>query len=378
MFGEHDLLRNEKLTASEWLDEITILHLATQTAGFENPGGYQPLVFRPGTKWHYSDGGPNWLAECVTRVYQRDVESLLFQRVFTPIGITRDDLRWRKHAYRPTQIDGITRREFGSGVHANVDAMARIGYLYLRQDKWLERQLLSVPFSKAVGKTVPAVVGLDEFDGQHGNASDHYGLLWWNNADGSLPNVPRSTFWSWGLYDSLIVVIPELDIVIARAGKFWDRTGWDAHYGVLAPFLNPIVAAAAPLVARPDPPAHGDEASTAPYSSSRVITGISWSAKSTIIRQARGSDNWPATWADDDHLYKAYGDGRGFKPFVPHKLSMGFARIDGSPPDMRGVNLRSDGETRGDGARGRKASGLLMIDGVLYLWARNAGNSQLA
>ena len=361
-----------------WLDEITILHLATQTAGFEKPGGYQPLVFRPGTKWHYSDGGPNWLAECVTRVYQRDVESLLFQRVFTPIGITRDDLRWREHAYRPVKIDGITRCEFGSGVHANVDAMARIGYLYLREGVWLERQLLSARFANAVGKTLPAVVGLDEFDIQHGNASDHYGLLWWNNADGSLPKVPRSTFWSWGLYDSLIVVIPELDIVIARAGKSWDRKGWDAHYGVLAPFLNPVVAAATSPAARPDPPAHREEVSAAPYPGSPVITGISWSPKSTIVRQARGSDNWPATWADDDHLYTAYGDGRGFKPFVPYKLSMGFARIDGFPADLRGVNLRSDGETRGDGAGGKKASGLLMVDGVLYLWARNAGNSQLA
>ncbi len=47
-----------------WLDKITILHLATQTAGFEKPGGYGKLMFEPGTKWAYSDGGPNWLAEC--------------------------------------------------------------------------------------------------------------------------------------------------------------------------------------------------------------------------------------------------------------------------------------------------------------------------
>ena len=38
-------------------------HLATQTAGFEKPGGYTKLIFEPGTKWFYSDGGPNWLAE---------------------------------------------------------------------------------------------------------------------------------------------------------------------------------------------------------------------------------------------------------------------------------------------------------------------------
>jgi hypothetical protein len=32
----------------------------------------------------------------------------------------------------------------------------------------------------------------------------------------------------------------------------------------------------------------------------------------------------------------------------------------------------------GDGAKGRKASGLLCVKGVLYLWLRNVGNSQLA
>ena len=42
------------------------------------------------------------------------------------------------------------------------------------------------------------------------------------------------------------------------------------------------------------------------------------------------------------------------------------------------MNLRSaTGEARGDGARGRKASGILCVDGVLYLLVRNAGNAQL-
>jgi len=32
----------------------------------------------------------------------------------------------------------------------------------------------------------------------------------------------------------------------------------------------------------------------------------------------------------------------------------------------------------GNGAKGPKASGMLMVDGVLYLWVRNAHNAQLA
>ncbi|MCH7729417.1 MAG: serine hydrolase, partial [Planctomycetes bacterium] len=224
-----------------WIEKITIQHLATQTAGFEKRGGYAKLIFEPGTKWSYSDGGPNWLAECVTLAYRRDVDELMFERVFTPLGIDRKDLTWRRNSYRDAKIDGVMRREFGSGIHANVDAMARIGYLYLRKGKWNGKQIIPSEFVRAASRPVKPVVGLPEVDPKrYGNASDHYGLLWWNNADGTLKNVPRDAYWSWGLYESLIVVIPSLDIVVARAGKSWQRK-WDGHYDVLKPFFEPIV-----------------------------------------------------------------------------------------------------------------------------------------
>ncbi|MGH7127912.1 MAG: DUF4185 domain-containing protein [Planctomycetaceae bacterium] len=116
-----------------------------------------------------------------------------------------------------------------------------------------------------------------------------------------------------------------------------------------------------------------------PCPRSEIILGVEWADAETIVRSARGSDNWPMTWADDDALYTAYGDGHGFKPRTERKLSLGLARVTGGPTGFRGVNLRSpDAEQIGDGARGTKASGMLMVDGVLYLWVRNAGNSQLA
>ena len=223
-------------------ERITILHLATQTAGFEKPGGYGKLLFEPGTKWHYSDAGPNWLAECITLAYRQDVDELMFERVFSPLGITRNDLTWRKNAYRPADIDGIPRREFGSGISANVNAMARIGYLYLHGGSWNGKQIIPKSFVDRACTTVPEVVGLPEWDAkQYGNASDHYGLLWWNNADGTLAGVPKDACWSWGLYDNLIVVIPSLDVVVARAGESWKRDD-GSHYDVLKPFLEPICA----------------------------------------------------------------------------------------------------------------------------------------
>jgi len=237
-----------------WPDRITILHLATQTAGFEKPGGYGKLLFQPGAKWHYSDAGPNWLAECVTLAYKKDLKELMFDRVFSPIGIKRIDLTWRRNAYRPGNINGIPRREFGSGISANVDAMARIGYLYLRGGKWNGKQIIPRSFVDRASTTVPEVLGLPEWDAErYGNASDHYGLLWWNNADGTLAGVPRDAYWTWGLYDSLIVVIPSLDVVVARAGKSWQRS-WDSHYAVLKPFLEPICASVSKAGDKRKPP----------------------------------------------------------------------------------------------------------------------------
>jgi CubicO group peptidase (beta-lactamase class C family) len=229
-----------------WLDKIAVWHLATQTAGFEKPGGYGTLLFAPGTYWFYSDAGPNWLAECLTLAYRRDLDDLMFERVFTPLGISRDDLRWRNHQYRDHQIDGIARREFGAGIHANVEALSRLGYLYLRNGRWNDQQILSEAFVRMASRPLPAVVGLPEWPSDtHGNASDHYGLLWWNNADGALAHVPREAYWAWGLYDSLVIVVPSLDLVVVRGGangRQWPREPDADPYKVLEPFLGPIIA----------------------------------------------------------------------------------------------------------------------------------------
>ena len=107
----------------------------------------------------------------------------------------------------------------------------------------------------------------------------------------------------------------------------------------------------------------------APYPPSPVIERIDWAPKATIVRKASGGDNWPITWGDDDQLYTAYGDGNGFKPRVNRKLSLGLARVAGMPPDFTGTNIRATtAEQTGGGAGGKKASGMLMVDGVLYMW----------
>lgn len=112
-----------------------------------------------------------------------------------------------------------------------------------------------------------------------------------------------------------------------------------------------------------------------PYPPSPVIAGIDWSPKESIIRAAKDGDNWPLTWADDDALYTTWGDGTGFVPKVEKKLSMGFARITGSPNDFTGMNVRSAAEQLGQGRAGKKGWGMLCVDGVLNLWLGHADNN---
>ena len=106
-------------------------------------------------------------------------------------------------------------------------------------------RILPQSFVAEVRQPAISAVGLPVSDPVNfPHASEHYGLLWWNNADGTLANVPLDTYWSWGLGDSLIVVIPSLDIVVARAGDNGWRSRWNADYAVLAPFIELIVRAA--------------------------------------------------------------------------------------------------------------------------------------
>ena len=240
------------------LQEITLAQLAIHTAGFDKPGGYVPLLAPPGTQWRYSDAGLNWLADTLTTVYGDDLDKLLATRVYPIIGVNTSDtdMAWRNPSVglRPDpRPNGIIHREFASGIIANVNSLARVGLLFLRRGEWSDQRVVSESFVDIVrtprGEAASATV-VDPI--RFAEANQRYGVLWWTNATGALPNVPRDAYWAWGLYDSLVVVIPSLDLVIVRAGpvqpavpnaRTFGEGDWDATYEVLAPFLDPIVGA---------------------------------------------------------------------------------------------------------------------------------------
>jgi CubicO group peptidase (beta-lactamase class C family) len=338
----------------DWLNEITIRQLATMTAGFDDSRPAK-LVYKPGTKGIYSNDTANLLAELLTVKFGEDLESVMKRKVMDPIGIAPGDWLWRDNGYRPKLISGWKSREFASGIKITHRALARIGYLYLRDGQWNGKSILSREFiSEATRPTkLPAPY-------------PYYGFYWGSNGKGGLTDVPRDLYWALGLGDSILAVCPSLDVVAVRLGTGSTRSQMPPNNNEWDKKVEGFFR----LIAR---------AVSAPYPQSKVIQRIDWAPVSSIVRQAQDSDIWPLTWADDNNLYTAYGDGTGFEPKVPEKLSLGLARIEGTAAQFRGINLRTSTlERKGNGKNGVKASGLLMFDHTLYLLARNAGNSQLA
>ena len=240
---------------------ITLAQLATHTAGFQKPGGFVAIEsFGPGTTWSYSDAGLNWLADVLTEKYQQDLSTLANTRVWSVLGVTNDDIVWRSNLQRPPTRNGGTLqyRELASGLLTNVNAMARVGLLFLRKGMWKEERVLEESFVTQVQTPLPENAGL-ALPNSAGfpHAVDDYGVLWWTNKSGQLANVPTDAYWAWGLGEALIVVIPSLDLVIARNGgqspsavspgaRTWNDDNWDGNPAVLAPFLDPIVGATTP------------------------------------------------------------------------------------------------------------------------------------
>jgi CubicO group peptidase (beta-lactamase class C family) len=326
-----------------------------------------PVVFEPGTSYQYSNPGMAMLSYSITASYKgtqyNDIRTLLRERIYQPIGINDDE--WQIGYGKTYNVNGLGLVANWGGAAFTPRAIARLGRLMLKKGNWDGKQLIDSSWVKLVVK----YAGTPVPPRGENDISPACGLAWYNNFDGVWARAPRDLFLGSGAGNQTLIVIPSLNIIVVRNGQDMSRPekGEPYHYGLVNYLVNPLM----------------DAYIEAPYPMSVIIKSIKFSAVSSIVRKACDSDNWPITWADDDNQYTAYGDGTGFEPKVDIKLSLGLAKITGSPDDFQGFNIRSSSGERLDGGRkGQKASGLIMVNGVLYMWIRNADNngeeSQLA
>jgi CubicO group peptidase (beta-lactamase class C family) len=371
-----------------WKDDplkskITIRQLATHTSGIEDaeqdeiahdklPGWkgdfwkrtpdpfsialqQAPVLFEPGTQNAYSNPGMAALSYAITASLKGgDIRTMLNDRVLDPLGVPDRD--WSIGYGRAYDVDGLKLYANCGGASFTARAAARVGQLMMLHGQWNGREIIS----RDVVKKVLTDQGMPHPARSATDPAPASGLAWYVNADGIWPAAPRDAFAGAGASHQVIFAAPSLDLIVVRNG--------DALGDTASGFWGPVYE----LVIKPLMEAVSAQA---PYPPSTVIRHAVFGRE--IRRTAIDSDNWPLTWGDDDAQYTSYGDGFGFEPHVEKKLGMGFARITGRPADYRGANLRSDGERTGGGATSPKASGILMVEGVLYLWVRNVGNAQL-
>lgn len=374
--------------------KITIRELATHTSGIEDSSvdGYEhgkepawkgafwrrdpdpftisikeaPVIFEPGTGNEYSNPGMAALAYAVTSSLrgapQSDIKAVLRDRVLRPIGVPDDD--WQIGYGKPYQVDGLDLYANWGGGGFTPRATARLGEWMMKSGSWDGKPLVRpAVVEQAVHYTGMPLPSRKEDPFRPGS-----GLCWYTNFDSAWPAVPRDAFAGAGAQQQILLVVPSLELVVVRNGNDLSeeakQKSWNATYEYIFE----------PLMAAMGYPAKPKEV---PYPKSKLIRGVTFGGE--VRRKAIDSDNWPLTWGDDDAIYTSYGDGKGFEPFIPEKLSMGIAKIEGTPADFRGTNIRSaTGERKGDGKAGPKSSGMLMVDGILYMWVRNTGNAQLA
>jgi CubicO group peptidase (beta-lactamase class C family) len=146
-----------------------------------------PSQALPGTLWHYNTGSSHILSGIITDATGMTTLEFARQNLFEPIGIR--NVTWSRDE-AGTYIGGfdlqITPRD-----------MAKFGYLYLNGGRWGEKQIIS---SDWVMTSTSALTTL--------NSDEGYGYQWWTVSSLNL-------FAARGLYNQMIYVIPNEDLVVA-------------------------------------------------------------------------------------------------------------------------------------------------------------------
>jgi len=170
----------------------------------------------PGTWFAYNQPPVLALSALLQHATGRRMNDLLRERVLDPIGIR--DLRWYQH--RPEVDLGF------SGVFTNLDAIARLGQLYLDDGMWDGEQVLPQGWVALASSTQTDNSHRPEPDWSRG-----YGFQFW---------MCRHGYRGDGAFGQYMVILPEHDTVVA----FFSHTEpmqsfMDLIWDVLLPALGP-------------------------------------------------------------------------------------------------------------------------------------------
>jgi CubicO group peptidase (beta-lactamase class C family) len=178
----------------------------------------RPIRYPPDQHWCYSSGTSNLLMGILRHVVgETRYVSYPWKELFDKIGM--QDVVWER--------DASGNFVGSSYLYATPREMAKFGYLFLRNGKWEDQQLLAdgwVDFSTTLAPAYAADPP------EHKRTELRPGAHWWlnvgipdKNFPVPCPSAPSDTFAAVGHWGQTIFVIPSLDLVIVRTAD--DRDG---------------------------------------------------------------------------------------------------------------------------------------------------------
>ncbi len=158
-------LEREQLFGTPHNAKITWDHLLRQTSDWsgtlwgipdwaDRPVGATPADYpqrpmrEPGTFFKYNDVRINLLALCTLHVWRRPLPQVLREELMDPIGAS-STWRWTGYENSWVELDGQRVQSvsggghFGGGMFISAWDMARFGYLFLRNGRWADRQIVA-------------------------------------------------------------------------------------------------------------------------------------------------------------------------------------------------------------------------------------------
>ncbi|MBM4025044.1 MAG: serine hydrolase [Planctomycetes bacterium] len=210
--------------ASEHNSKITWHHLLNQSSDWSGtlwdkpdwadrpPKGETPEQWKqrplkePGTSFKYNDVRANVLAYSLLWVWRRPLPVILKEKIMDPIGASST---WQWHGYENSwaTIDGVKMQSvsggghWGGGMFISTRDQARFGYLFLRNGKWKDKQLISEEWIKML--RTPS------------EANPTYGYMWWlNRSPARVPGWSESVFTAVGFGGNYVAVDQDRDLLV--------------------------------------------------------------------------------------------------------------------------------------------------------------------
>ncbi|GAB3167175.1 serine hydrolase domain-containing protein [Telluribacter humicola] len=211
---EHHARQNSEWEGKLWGKKHDFVGKEAYGKGERKPRTLQ----EPGTYYEYNDTRINRLALSLLRLWQKPLPEVLKDEIMDPIGAS-DTWRWVPYRNSIVEINGKPMpsvsggTRWGGGLWINTRDEARFGYLFLRNGRWKNKQLVSDKW-------------VQEATTKRGPVGPDYGYLWWLNTDGKAwPDAPTTSYAAIGAGSNTIWIDPEHDIVIVWRWQNGDQNG---------------------------------------------------------------------------------------------------------------------------------------------------------